>query len=367
MTKMKTRTVNPTLYNFGAGPACLPGPVLQKIRDDIPDWYDGMSIMEISHRLPVVVEFTQKIEANFRKLLDVPDDFAVLFMQGGARAQFSAVILNLLGSAATVDYLVTGHWSQIAAGDAKRYCNVNVVATGEKDNFTHIPDPSVWNFSKDSPFLHYTDNETIHGVEFSSPPDAPKWLVSDMTSNIASRPIDFNRFGCIYASAQKNLGIAGITVVMVRRDLLGRAHPFTPPVLNYQTCSEAGSMFNTPPLFCWYVLGLVVDWALQQGGMTTLFQRCKDKAKLVYDVIDQSDFYINMVSPRDRSTINIPFSMPSESLEALFLTQANTENLKQLKGHKAVGGCRASLYNAMPVEGAKQLADFMKHFEKTYG
>lgn len=367
MIAMMTTKPTPTLYNFGAGPACLPSEVLQQIRDDIPDWYDGMSIMEISHRLPVVVELTQKIEANFRKLLAIPDEFAVVFMQGGARAQFSLLALNLLGGAPTADYLITGHWSQLAAKDAQKYCNVHCVATGEPGNFTRIPDEGTWTFSDSSPFLHYTDNETIHGVEFPFVPKAPKWLISDMTSNIASRPIDFSRFGCIYASAQKNLGIAGITVVIVRRDLLGLAHPLTPDVFNYKTCAETGSMFNTSPVFCWYVFGLMVEWALKQGGIPAISQLRSQKAKLIYDVIDASEFYSNSVYAPHRSDVNIPFSLRTEQLEKRFLEEANKIGLKQLKGHKAVGGCRASLYNAMPLAGAQHLADFMKQFEKTVG
>jgi phosphoserine aminotransferase len=353
-----------TNYNFGAGPACLPIEVMQRIKEDLPHWHDGMSIMELSHRSEIVLAHTAKIEENLRSLLKIPDNFAVLFMQGGARTQFSAILLNLLNGAPTADYLITGHWSQLAFNDAKVYCHAHCAATGEANQFTRIPEESTWSFTETSPFLHYTENETVHGVEFHKLPTTQKWLISDMTSSIAARPIDFSRMGCIYASAQKNLGIAGITVVIVRKDLLGNAHPMTPPTLNYTLCHEMGSMINTPPVFPWYVLGLVVEWALSQGGCENLAKIQAQKAKLIYDVIDESDLYSNPVYPADRSLINIPFSVKNEALEKRFLAEANEAGLKQLKGHKVVGGCRASLYNAMPVEGAACLADFMKDFEK---
>lgn len=354
------------LYNFGAGPACLPSEVLDKIRDDIPDWYQGMSIMEISHRLPVVMELTAKIEANLRSLLAIPDDFAVLFMSGGARTQFSAIPMNLLNGKASTDFIITGHWSKLACKDAGSYCQANVVASTEENAFTTLP-ASELTFSKDAPYVHYTDNETIHGVEFKEPPRTDNLLVSDMTSNILTKSLDFSRFGLIYASAQKNLGIAGITVVIVRKSLLGNAHPFTPPTLNYKLYEESLSLLNTPPVFCWYVLGLVLEWVQKQGGLTTISQQVTQKAKLVYDRIDASDFYTNPVQQNARSRVNIPFRLPTAALENEFIAQAEKSGLKQLKGHKVVGGCRASLYNAMPLAGVKALCDFMQHFEKTKG
>lgn len=353
-----------TTYNFGAGPACLPHEVLERIRNDIPNWHDGMSIMEVSHRSTAAMELVAKIEENVRQLLKIPEEFAVLFLQGGARTQFSAVLLNLLNGAPTADYLVTGHWSQLAFKDAKRYCQPHCVASSEDSGFTQIPDEKTWSFSDTSPFLHYTDNETIHGIEFPFVPKAPKWLISDMTSNIACRPIDFSRFGCIYASAQKNLGIAGITLVIVRKALLNHAHPLTPPTLDYKVCFEYHSMANTPPLFAWYVLGLMVDWSLAQGGCEALMAKQAQKAKLIYDLIDSSELYSNAVDPSCRSSVNIPFKLTTEALEKKFLEEANRAGLKQLKGHKVIGGCRASLYNAMPLAGAQYLADFMKDFEK---
>lgn len=356
------------LYNFGAGPACLPQSVLNQIRDDIPHWYEQMSIMEISHRLPVVMALTEKIEANLRSLLAIPEEFAVLFMHGGARTQFSAVPMNLLDGARTADYLVTGHWSRLALNDARPYCTAHCVATSEQEQFTVIPERATWVVQTDAPYLHYTDNETIQGVEFPAFPDVPgKWLVSDMTSNILSKPIDFTRFGLIYASAQKNLGIAGITVVIVRKSLLGKAHPFTPPTLNYTLTFDGHSMLNTPPVFAWYVLGLMLEWAQKQGGCEALSQLAATKAQHLYDYIDASNFYRNPVAKAARSRINIPFRLPSEALENTFLIEAEKVGLKQLKGHKVVGGCRASLYNAMPLAGVQALVEFMRDFAKTHG
>lgn len=353
-----------TTYNFGAGPACLPQEVLEQIRNDIPHWHDEMSIMEMSHRSSFVMKRTAEIEENLRRLLNIPQDFAVLFLHGGARTQFSAILLNLLNDAPTADYLITGHWSKLAFNDAKPYCKPHCVATSEENGFTCIPDEKTWNFTETSSFLHYTANETIQGVEFQACPNTSKWLIGDMTSNIACGTIDFSRFGCVYASAQKNLGIAGITLVIVRKALLGHAHPFTPPPLNYTLCFEFSSMVNTPPLFAWYVLGLMVDWSLVQGGCEVLVAKQKQKAKLIYDVIDESELYTNPVDRSCRSFINIPFKLRTEVLEKKFLEEADRAGLKQLKGHKVVGGCRASLYNAMPLSGAECLVDFMKDFEK---
>lgn len=354
-------------YNFGAGPACLPHEVLNQIREDIPNWYQGMSIMEISHRLPVVMELTQKIEANLRALLAIPEEFAVLFMHGGARTQFSTIPLNLLNGASTADYLITGTWSNLAYKDASAYCKAHCAATTEATQFTQLPNDQSMSFSSDAAYVHYTDNETIHGVEFTHLPPTKKPLVSDMTSNILTKSIDFSRFGLIYASAQKNLGIAGITAVMVRKDLLGKAHAYTPPTLNYDLCYQQHSMLNTPPVFSWYVLGLVLDWTQSQGGCQAFAKLSLQKSSLIYNLIDSSDFYTNPVAQNARSRINIPFRLPEEALEKAFIAQAEEAGLQQLKGHKSVGGCRASLYNAMPLAGAQALCDFMQHFEKTKG
>lgn len=366
LKKMATMNSSSTIYNFGAGPACLPKPVLERIREDIPNWYEGMSIMELSHRLNVVMDLTAKIEANLRSLLAIPDDFAVLFMHGGARTQFSAIPLNLLNGG-SADYIITGTWSNLAFKDANAYCKAHCVATTEVNQFTQVPSVESMSFSEDAAYVHYTDNETIHGVEFTHLPPTQKPLVSDMTSNILTKSIDFSRYGLVYASAQKNLGIAGITVVIVRKDLLGKAHAYTPPTLNYDLCYQQHSMYNTPPVFSWYVLGLVLDWTKAEGGCEAFAKDAREKSSLLYNVIDSSDFYTNPVAVDARSRINVPFRLKSEALESEFLSQAAQNGLSQLKGHKSVGGCRASLYNAMPLKGAQALADFMRHFEKTKG
>ncbi|MFI4936954.1 MAG: 3-phosphoserine/phosphohydroxythreonine transaminase [Candidatus Berkiellales bacterium] len=368
MMNQKQSSSPSPIYNFAAGPACLPREVLQQIRDDIPDWHDGISIMEISHRSKVFMSLAEEIEANFRKILAIPDEFAVLLMHGGARTQFSAIPLNLLNGFATADYLITGHWSKLAYQDALKYGQVTCVASSEAEQYVNIPEPSNWEISKNSAYFHYADNETIHGVEFLSPPHIKnQWLVSDMTSNILTKPIDFSLYGLIYASAQKNLGIAGITIVIVRKELLGKAYPLTPLTLNYDITHKNNSMTNTPPIFCWYVLGLVIQWALKQGGCDAMTTLAQQKADMFYDVIDHSDFYSNPIFKAHRSRISIPFRLPSETLEALFVEKAAEHGLKMLKGHKIVGGCRACFYNAMPLAGVKTLVAFMKDFEKSHG
>jgi phosphoserine aminotransferase len=361
----------PNIYNFGAGPGCLPAEILSQIVKDIPDWYDGMSVMEVSHRLPVFVELTQEIERDFRQLLSIPEDFALLFMHGGARSQFAAVPLNLLHGIQNTNYLLTGHWSELAFEEAKKYCHPHIVASSKAENYTQIPDPSTWVVNENAAYIHYTDNETIHGVEFPSSSlitnrIGKQWLVSDMTSNLLTKPIDFSPFGLIYASTQKNLGIAGLTVVIVRKSLLGKAHALTPSVLNYSICEQHQSMYNTPAVFCWYVLGLVLKWAIAQGGISTLSALCQEKSQRIYNVIDANDFYICPVVKAYRSRVNIPFRLQRRELESLFLHQANELGLKQLQGHKTVGACRASLYNAMPMKGVDALVEFMQEFAKMH-
>lgn len=367
---MKVRTMQSLMiYNFGAGPAMLPPGILHRIREDIPNWHEGMSIMEISHRLPRTMQLLAAIEADFRNLLHVPEDFSILFMHGGARAQFSAVPLNLLNGAPSADYFVTGTWSEYAFEEAKKYTQAHCVSDAKTEQFTAIPPADTWSFSENAAYVHYTDNETINGIEFPCPPPfTGPYLVSDMTSNILTREIDFNSFGLIYASAQKNLGIAGITVVIVRKSLLGNAHPYTPSIMNYSAYHETQSMYNTPALFCWYVLGLVLEWAKERGGLTALSEDCVEKSQTIYDVIDSHpDFYQNTVQKSFRSRINVPFTLPTEELTSLFLKEANDLNLKQLKGHALVGGCRASFYNGMPMEGVWKLAELMEAFAKRHG
>ena len=356
------------IYNFGAGPACLPQEVLNQIREDIPLWKEGMSVMEVSHRAKTFMDLSASIEDNFRQLLSVPAEFSILFMHGGARGQFSAVPLNLLGEKKSADYIVTGVWSQMAFNEAKKYCQPHCAASSESENFNQIPDEKTWELSSDAAYVHYTDNETVQGVEFPTTPNVNgALLVSDMTSNILSRPIDFSKISLIYASAQKNLGIAGITVVIVRKSLLGKAHPYTPIVLDYTLTNAEKSLANTPPVFTWYVLGLMLDWMKAQGGLPALAKTCDQKANLLYDFIDNSGFYSNPIFKPHRSRVNVPFQMNNPTLEAKFLDEADKNGFKQLKGHKLVGGCRASIYNAMPIAGLKALIEFMQQFQKENG
>lgn len=367
MMKKNNTSFNRTTINFGAGPACLPLVVLEEIRDKLTDWYGGMSILEISHRHSKVMEHLENIERDFRQVLNIPEDFAVLFLSGGARGQFSAVPLNLLQGAKEADYIITGFWSYLAQQEGGKYCSANVVASSEPQQYRTIPPFKSWQLSDKAAYFHYTENETIHGVAFQEVPQVDKWLISDMTSSLLTKPIDFTRFGLIYASAQKNLGIAGITPVIVRKTLLGEAHPLTPAIFNYQKFYETKSLYNTPPLFSWYVLGLMVKWVQNEGGCALFAKRNAQKAALIYDLIDSSDFYSNVVDKAYRSPVNIPFNLPNKALEEKFLFEAEENGLRQLKGHKLIGGCRASLFNAMPLEHVEILASFMADFEKRYG
>jgi phosphoserine aminotransferase len=354
-----------SIYNFGAGPACLPLEVLAQIREDIPDWYDGMSVMEVSHRSPKVMDMLSGIESDLKQLLKIPDEFAILLMQGGARAQFSGVPLNLSFLNPMADYLVTGFWSDLAFHEGKKYCNAQMVATGLNENFSTVPPEETWECRDGALYLHFTDNETIHGLELPHfPIQGGAWLVCDMTSNILTKPIDFSRIGLIYASAQKNLGIAGMTLVIVRRSLITHPHPLTPSTMNYELFDKSQSLYNTAPVFCWYVFAQILKWTLRNGGVEHFAKLSKQKTQLIYDIIDKSNIYVNPVDPKYRSRLNVPFSLIDEKKEAQFLEEANRAGLKQLKGHKIVGGCRASMYNAMPLEGAQALANFMQEFEE---
>lgn len=365
---MKSKDQKTPIYNFGAGPACLPQAVLAKIKADIPEWYEGMSVMEISHRLPVFMELTQTIEKNIRQLLAVPDDFSVLFMQGGARTQFAAIPLNLLAQNPKANYLITGMWSQLARREAEKFGDIHVVATNEDSNADSIPDRASWDILEEAAYFHYADNETIHGIEFHDLPDVPNaLLISDMTSNILTKPLDFSRLGLIYASAQKNLGIAGITLVIVRNSLLEQApFPYTPSTLDYRLFAQSQSLYNTPPVFCWYVLGLMLEWMLQQGGMAHFSDLSQQKSSRLYQCIDNSNLYTSRVPTNNRSRINVPFQFTNPDLMPTFLEAAAQNGLVQLKGHKAVGGLRASLYNAMPLAGVDALIEFMLDFEKKH-
>ena len=356
------------VHNFSAGPAALPLPVLEQARDELLDWQHGMSVMEVSHRSRAYMDVAERAEADLRELLAVPAGYRVLFMQGGATAQFSAVPLNLAQAGATADYVNTGHWSGRAIREARRFVSVAIAADESHSQYTTVPEPATLRPSPGAAYLHYTPNETIGGVEFPYVPetgDAP--LVADMSSSILSRPIDVSRFGVIYAGAQKNIGPAGITVVIVRADLLGRARAQTPSVFDYRAVAEAASMLNTPPTFGWYVAGLVFQWVRREGGLAEMARRNEAKARMLYEAIDASGFYSNPVARNCRSWMNVPFRLARPELDETFLAEATSEGLANLAGHRAVGGMRASLYNAMPVEGVAALVAFMRDFERRNG
>ena len=356
------------VYNFSAGPAVLPLPVLEQARDELVEWQGGMSVMEVSHRSRAFIAVAERAEADLRELLAVPPDYRVLFMQGGAAAQFSAVPMNLAAAGATAAYMDTGHWSGRAIAEARRFVNVDVVADESASRYTTVPEPAAIRPAPGAAYLHYTPNETIGGVEFPYVPDTGGIpLVADMSSTILSRPIDVGRFGLIYAGAQKNIGPSGITVVIVRDALIGRAREGTPLVFDYRTVAEAGSMQNTPPTFGWYFAGLVFQWLKRQGGLAEMEKRNRAKAGLLYAAIDGSEFYSNPVEKGCRSWMNVPFRLAKPELESTFLAEAEAAGLANLAGHRAVGGMRASLYNAMPIEGVAALVAFMREFERRYG
>ena len=357
------------VYNFSAGPAVLPKTVLDQIRNDIPDWNGtGMSVMEVSHRSKEFVSVAAGAERDLRTLLSIPDDYSVLFLQGGATLQFSMVPLNLSSDGQTVDYVRTGSWSKKAIAEAGKYCDVNVVADSEDENFTYVPAEDTWQRSSDAAYLHYCANETIAGVEFSFVPDAGDVpLVCDMSSTILSRPLDVSRFGVIYAGAQKNIGPAGLTLVIVRKDLLDRARSVTPSLLNYAVYDKADSMSNTPPVFTWYVAGLVFQHLLERGGLDSVAEVNERKAQKLYKAIDESGFYRNPIRKDCRSWMNIPFILADAALDSRFLELAGEAGLANLKGHRSVGGMRASIYNAMPESGVDALIAFMHDFEQSNG
>jgi phosphoserine aminotransferase len=355
-------------YNFCAGPAALPEEVLLRAQQEMLDWNGlGLSVMEMSHRSKEFVAIAEQAEADFRELLSIGDDYAVLFVQGGATTQFSSVPLNLLGDKGTADYLNTGQWSKKAIAEAKRYCDVNVVADASDTNFSTIPAFDSWNLNKDAAYLHYTPNETIGGVEFHWVPDVNVPLVADMSSTILSRPIDVSKFGVIYAGAQKNIGPAGLTIAIVRRDLIGKAHAMTPSMLDYAVVDKGDSMTNTPPTYTWYLAGLVFDWLKQRGGLTAQAEINERKAKALYGAIDGSDFYANPVELASRSWMNVPFTLADDALDKTFLAEAGEAGLLNLGGHRSVGGMRASIYNAVSEEAVQALIDFMADFEKRHG
>lgn len=353
-------------FNFCAGPAAIPEEVLTQAQADMLDWQGrGLSVMEMSHRSAEFVGIAEQAEADLRELLSISDEFAVLFMQGGATTQFSAVPLNLLGSANCVDYINTGQWSKKAIKEAARYTSVNVVASSEDSNFSTIPERSSWRMSKDAAYFHYTPNETIGGVEFHAIPQVACPVVADMSSTILSRPIDVSEFGLIYAGAQKNIGPAGLAIVIVRKDLLGRAQDRTPSMLDYKVVADGDSMTNTPPTYTWYLAGLVFDWLKRRGGLAAQAVVNQRKADALYAAIDQSSFYDNPVDHECRSLMNIPFTLANAELDKVFLAQAEERGLLNLKGHRSVGGMRASIYNAVTEEAVSALIEFMQEFEQT--
>jgi phosphoserine aminotransferase len=353
-------------YNFSAGPAVLPLEVLKKAQDEMMDYQGtGMSVMEMSHRSKEFVAITDNAEQNLRKLMGIPENYKVLFLQGGASTQFAMVPLNLFSKSKTADFINTGAWSKKAISEAKRYGKVNVVASSEDTTFNYIPKVSADSFDPTADFVHFTSNNTIYGTCFHELPETGNVpLVCDMSSNILSEEIDVSKYGLIYAGAQKNIGPAGLTIVIIREDLVGHAMDITPTMLNYQTHVEGESMFNTPPCFAIYMAGLVFDYLLAHGGIAAMESQNRKKAGILYDFLDSSSMFKATVKPEDRSIMNIPFVTGNDELDSKFVKEAEAANLKTLKGHRSVGGMRASIYNAMPVEGVQALVDFMKNFEK---
>ncbi|MGE0581545.1 MAG: 3-phosphoserine/phosphohydroxythreonine transaminase [Steroidobacteraceae bacterium] len=353
------------VFNFAAGPATLPLEVLEQAQAEMTDWRaSGMSVMEVSHRSKAFVAVAQEAEADLRTLLAVPANYKVLFLQGGATGQFSAIPLNLATQESTVDYVNTGAWSKKAIGEAKRYAKVNVAADEAAGNYSTVPAQGALKLTAGAAYVHYTPNETIGGVEFPYVPatgDVP--LVADFSSTILSRPLDVSKFGLIYAGAQKNIGPSGLVVVIVREDLLGRARAGTPLVWDYAAMAKDGSMLNTPPTFGWYFAGLVFKWLLKQGGLAAMAARNRAKAERLYAAIDGSGYYRNPVAKEARSWMNVPFTIPNPDLEKTFLAEAGKAGLVNLEGHRSVGGFRASIYNAMPIEGVDALIAFMKDFQ----
>ena len=354
------------IFNFSAGPAMLPAEVLSRAGDEMLDWRgSGMSVMEMSHRGPEFISIYEDAERDLRELLAVPKSYKILFLMGGATQQFAQVPMNLLRGKDKADYVVTGEWSKRAIKEAKKYCDAAVAASSEDKNFTYAP--KQWNVRKDAAYVHYCSNETIGGVEYHSVPKADIPLVDDASSHFLSRPIEVSKFALIYAGAQKNAGPAGVTIVIVREDLMGQAMKSTPSVMDYKAQADADSMLNTPATYPMYVCGLVFKWLKQQGGLAEIEKRNIAKARLLYDYLDQTGFYRNPVAKEDRSRMNIPFTLKDAALDKEFLKGADARGLVQLKGHRSVGGMRASIYNAMPIEGVQNLVEYLREFEKKHG
>ncbi len=357
------------VFNFAAGPAMLPLEVLDQARAELTDWQgSGMSVMEVSHRGKAFVALAQELESLLRELASIPSQYKVLLLQGGATAQFAGVPLNLATAESTVDYVNTGSWSKKAITEAKRYCNVHVAADESASRYNTVPRQSALQLTPGAAYVHYTPNETIGGVEFPYVPQTGSVpLVADMSSTILSRPFDVTKFGVVYAGSQKNIAPAGLCIVLVREDLLGRARRDTPTVLDYQAMAQDASMLNTPPTFVWYIANLVLKWVKAQGGLTAMAERNRAKSEALYQAIDGSGFYSNPVEKSCRSWMNVPFTLANPELDKKFLAEASAAGLTNLAGHRSVGGMRASLYNAMPLAGVRALTDFMKEFERRNG
>jgi len=357
------------VFNFSPGPAVLPEPVLRKAAAEMLDWHgSGMSVMEMSHRGKEFIGIHEKAQADLRSLLAIPSNYKVLFLQGGAIAENAMVPMNLLGTGTVADYVNTGSWSTRAIKEAKKYCTVNIAASSEDKNFTYVPARETWKLTPGAAYVHVCTNETIGGVEFQWTPDTGEIpLVADVSSHVLSRPVEVAKYGVIYGGAQKNAGIAGLTLVIVRDDLLDRAVSTAPSVFHWKEQAEGDSMVNTPACYAIYIAGLVFEWLLEQGGLAAIEKKNIAKARLLYDCLDQSKFYVSPVRKEDRSRMNVPFKLRDPGLDEAFLKGAKERGMVQLKGHRSVGGMRASIYNAMPVEGVQALADYMREFEKQHG
>ena len=354
--------------NFCAGPAAIPEPVLEEVRSELLEWGNaGMSIMEMSHRSSIFDEVASNAKKDFIELLNIPDEYDVLFLQGGATHQFSMVPLNFSSQEDSADYLVTGAWSKKAIVEGQKYSKINIVASSEADNFTHAPDSKLWNLDSNAKYFHYAPNETIQGVAIHQPPDIDVPIVADMSSVILSEPIDVSKFGLIYAGAQKNIGPAGLTIVIIQKEMFEKENSSNSNILRYSQHSKNNSMLNTPPTFAWYMAGKVFKWLKSEGGLEVICKKNYFKANTLYQYIDESNFFSNPVAVENRSIMNIPFILADNNLDSLFIEQADQNGLLNLKGHRSLGGMRASIYNAMPIEGVHDLIEFMKDFEKTNG
>lgn len=363
------KMVNKTVYNFAPGPAMLPRVVMEQAQRDLLDWNGtGMSVMEISHRSREFIALAEESETDLREILSIPDNYKVLFLQGGATSQFSMVPMNLLKQGLTADYLHTGNWSGKALKEAQRFGKVNIAASSRDVNFTTIPDRGTWKLSDQPAYVYYCSNETIGGLEFQETPDVgDRPLICDLTSHALSRPIDVSRYAIIIMGSQKNIGPSGLVIVIIREDLIDKPSVNLPSLYDYAIMAETGSMYNTPATFSWYMAGLVFKWIKEQGGLTAMERNAIARSGTLYQIIDESDFYSNPVDRRYRSRMNIPFTLADAALDGNFLAEAKAAGLEALKGHRSVGGMRASIYNAMPQEGVDALIEFMQDFEKRNG